>query len=211
MNPNRKLLALAGILGSLPAVLAQNCANELQTSSWNGALLDGDSTKASISQDGQWIAFESSATNLVQGDTNHWPDVFVVERASGAIERISVSSSGAQAVLGGNSPSISGDGRYVVFSSISDDLVSGDTNGVRDLFVRDRSAGTTVRISLSPLGYETDFGSDLPVISADGRYVAFESYASNLVLSDKNGKHKFATTQEEQDRNVEEARQKGLL
>ena len=96
MNKARMLLLCSALLCGLTAALAQNCSNELQTASWNGNLLDGDSTKASISQDGQWIAFESSSTNLVPGDTNHWPDVFVVERSSGAIERISVSSAGTQ-------------------------------------------------------------------------------------------------------------------
>ena len=177
MNKLRTFLLCGALLCSLPAARAQNCDNALLTASWNGGLLNGNSTKASISADGRWVAFESSSTNLVPGDTNNWPDVFVVDRTSGAIERVSVSSAGAQAVLGGNSPSISADGRFVAFTSISGDLVSGDTNGVRDIFLRDRTAGTTTRISLSPLGYETDFGSDFPVISADGQHVAFESDA----------------------------------
>jgi len=169
------------------AAQAQGCANELLTHSSSGGVTDGHSTRASTSQDGRYVAFESSSTNLVPGDTNHWPDVFVVDRTNGAIERVSVSSSGAQAVLGGNEPSISADGRYVAFSSISDDLVAGDTNGARDIFVRDRNTSTTLRISLSNTGFETDFASEAPVISADGRFVAFQSYATNLVASDKNG------------------------
>jgi hypothetical protein len=124
------------------------------------------------------VAFESAATNLVYMDTNSRWDMFVRDRVNGTTERASVASNAAQGDGESYSPSISADGRYVVFYSLSDNLVAGDTNGAADVFVHDRQTGATERVSVGPLGAEGNGESDSPSISAD---VAFRSAASNLV------------------------------
>jgi Tol biopolymer transport system component len=140
----------------------------------------------SISADGNFVAFASAATNLVAGDTNGLIDVFVCDRRAGAIERVSLSTAGAQG--NGNSllPAIDGPGCVVAFKSTADNLVPNDRNGVADVFARDLSAGVTERLSVSFRGGDADAGSYPPSISFDGRFVAFGSAASNLVPSDAN-------------------------
>jgi hypothetical protein len=100
---------------------------------------------------------------------------------------VSVSSTGAEGNNYSWQPSISADGRYVAFESYASNLVPGDTNGMWDLFVHDRQNGQTTRVSVSSTGAEGNSNSGEPSISADGRYVAFDSYASNLVPGDTNG------------------------
>jgi Tol biopolymer transport system component len=151
---------------------------------------NGPSTTASCSADGQLVAFVSKASNLVAGDTNGGYDAFVHDRATGVTERISVSTAGAQGNGNTFSVSLSADGRFVVFSSLATNLVAGDTNGVEDVFVRDRSAGTTERVSVDSSGMQGDgdsFSSYSPSISADGSVVVFTSFAANLVAGDTNG------------------------
>jgi Tol biopolymer transport system component len=152
----------------------------------NGAQANGHSLASTISAEGRFVAFYSSATNLVPGDTNGARDVFVHDNQTGATTRVSVSSSGGQANGQSFSPSISADGRYVAFYSDATNLVAGDTNNADDVFVHDRQTGATTRVSLSSAGGQTDAGSYLPAISADGRYVAFVSDATNLVPGDTN-------------------------
>ncbi len=139
-----------------------------------------------ISADGQAIAFTSIATNLVSSDTNSSDDVFVFDVSTQTIERVSVDSSGAQANQGAGRCAISSNGRYVAFDSPSSNLVAGDTNGSIDVFVHDRTTGVTERVSLDSSGGEGDDFSGSPSISADGRFVAFESWATNLVAGDTN-------------------------
>ena len=149
---------------------------------------DGDSWAPAISADGRYVAFESIASNLVTGDTNDAWDVFVHDRVTGVTERVSVASStGAQANGNSYAASISADGRYVTFQSKASNLVTGDTNGDMDVFVHDRVTGETVRMSESSSGAEADGPSRTPVISANGRLIAFVSAASNLVTDDTNG------------------------
>jgi len=148
---------------------------------------NGPSFSASVSGDGHFIAYESNATNLVANDTNAVTDVFLRDRIGNTTERISVSSGAAQANGPSNNPSISGDGRYVAFESSATNLVTGDTNAVVDIFVRDRTTGTTERISVDSSGAQGSLASDLPSISYDSRYVAFESQSPNLVTGDTNG------------------------
>ncbi len=140
----------------------------------------------SISADGRCVAFSSDANNLVSGDTNGDSDVFVHDRQSGATERVSVDSAGAQGNLDSNSPSISADGRYVAFWGWASNLVSGDTNATADVFVHDRQNGATERVSVKSAGAQGNGRSDDPSISADGRCVAFHSWATNLVSGDTN-------------------------
>jgi len=147
----------------------------------------GHSVLPVISKDGRYVAFYSDAANLVPGDTNRSRDVFVHDRQTGETTRVSVASDGSQANGDSFAPAISGDGRYVAFSSSASNLVAGDQNGANDIFVRDRVANTTTRVSIGLGGAEPNAGSFAPAISADGNVVAYESDASNLVPNDTNG------------------------
>jgi Tol biopolymer transport system component len=148
---------------------------------------NADSYSPSISADGRYVAFPSYTGNLVDGDTNGTADIFVHDRQTGTTARVSVKTDGTEGNAGSYFPSISADGRYVAFSSDADNLVDGDTNGIEDIFVHDRQAGTTARVSVKTDGTEGNAGSYSPSISANGRYVAFSSLASNLVDGDTNG------------------------
>jgi len=139
-----------------------------------------------ISADGRVVVFESLASTLVASDTNGVADVFVRDLQAGATRRVSVGPGGRQADNGSESVSVSADGRIVTFASYAANLVAGDTNGVRDVFARDRSAGVTLRISVSSAGLQADASSLTPAVSADGRHVAFSSDASNLAGGDTN-------------------------
>ena len=153
----------------------------------NGAEGNGNSYYPSISSAGRYVAFESEATNLVNGDTNGAFDIFIHDRETGKTERVSVRTNGVQGDAGSYLPSISSDGRYVAFESDATNLVNKDTNGVFDIFIHDRETGKTERVSVKTNGVEGDAGSNNPSISSAGRYVAFESYAANLVNGDTNG------------------------
>ena len=145
------------------------------------------STTPSLSADGRYVSFDSGASNLVPDDTNGFGDVFVHDRRTGWTTRVSVDSAGSQAHGNSGVSSISADGRRVVFLSTAPDLVPRDTNGKLDVFVHDLETGVTVRASVDSVGAEANDHSYWPRISADGRFVAFESPASNLVPGDTNG------------------------
>ncbi len=158
------------------------------------------SFRPSISADGRQVAFESLATNLVPSDSNGVDDLFVHDQVTGETVRVSVASDGTQ----GNGPSwhasISADGRYVAFDSAATNLVPNDTNNWQDVFVHDRLTGVTTRVSVASDGTQGDHGGEEPSISADGRYVAFLSEATNLVPDDTNDEfdvfaHDLATGQ----------------
>jgi Tol biopolymer transport system component len=148
---------------------------------------DGD-FRSAISADGRFVAF-AMGTAMVPGDTNGLLDVFVRDRQIGVTQRISEGLDGAQADSFNYGPALSADGRYVAFLSDASNLVSGDTNGASDLFVHDRLTGATQRVNVNSSGAaaRTGTGPGLPKISADGRFVAFQSDASDLVASDLNG------------------------
>jgi len=152
---------------------------------------NGHSYASALAAGGRYVAFESQAANLVAGDTNGVPDVFVRDLLLGATERVNVDSSGAQGdgtaldfVISG--PALTPDGRYVAFEGFATNLVAGDTNALNDIFVRDRVLGTTERVSVDSAGAQSDGDSFGPALSADGRFVAFVSYAANLVAGDTN-------------------------
>ena len=158
---------------------------------------NGYSYNPSISSDGRYVAFESTASNLVTGDTNTRSDIFVHDRQTGTTTRVSVATDGTQSDGNSSYPSISGNGRFVAFKSAATNLVTGDTNGVADIFVRDRDtdndgifdetgAVSTTRVSISTASVQANGICDNPVISGNGRYVAFISTATNLVTSDGN-------------------------
>jgi Tol biopolymer transport system component len=149
-----------------------------------GAEGNRSSFMSSISADGEFVAFNSDATNLVTGDTNHKYDVFVHDRSTGITERISVDSSGNEANDNSAWGDFSADDRVVSFASAASNLVSADTNGAYDVFVHDRQTGVTERVSVDSSGQQAMGSSAEPSISADGQLVAFESDASNLVPGD---------------------------
>ena len=140
-----------------------------------------------ISDDGRYVAFESMASNLVAKDTNGQRDIFVRDRQAKTTERINVASNGTQANSHASLDSISDDGRYITFSSDASNLVANDTNGQSDVFVYDRIGKTTERISVGSNGTQANGSSSFGSISGDGRYIAFESAATNLIANDTNG------------------------
>ncbi len=152
----------------------------------DGAEGNGPSFTPALSADGRYVAFASDADNLVLDDKNGQRDIFVRDLVSGLTERVSVDSTGKEANGPSFHPAISADGRYVVFESDASNLVSGDNNGQRDIFIRDRHTEVTTRISVSGSGVEANRDSFLPAISGDGRYIVYESLATNLVENDTN-------------------------
>ncbi len=148
---------------------------------------NGNSEQVSVSGDGRYVAFQSRATNLVTGDTNLGCDIFVHDVETGSTVTVSVSSSGEQGYGHSEYPSISADGRYVAFQSYASNLVSGDTNNTCDVFVHDLQTGNTTRVNVDGAGNQANNISGHPSISADGRYVAFESIATNLVSGGTSG------------------------
>jgi Tol biopolymer transport system component len=148
---------------------------------------DGSETfSAMISANGRYIVFSSRATNLVRNDTNAVADVFVRDRRTGKTRRVSINSRGRQANGASGDASISADGRLVLFDSEATNLVRGDSNGVGDVFVHNLVTGKTSRVSVNSAGVQGNDGSFYASISADGRFVAFGSAATNLVAHDTN-------------------------
>ncbi len=152
-----------------------------------GAQADGNSGgwgRSSVSADGRYVAFVSSATNLVNGDTEGFNDVFVRDRQANRTYRASVSSGGAQANGDSDYPAVSGNGRYVAFWSAANNLVAGDANDALDIFVHDLTTHQTTRIEIGGAG-GVEYGGSLG-ISTDGRYIAFASHVDTLVPDDNN-------------------------
>lgn len=168
-------------------------------------IADGSDSGGSpvISADGQFIAFRSLNSQLVADDTNGAVDIFVYNRLAGSIKRVSVASDGSQGVGCSCSwpdtcngceygnvnthPSISGDGRYITFTSFSSNFVDGDLTDTPDVFVHDQQTGVTSIISKASDGNLGDAASGESSISADGNAIVFSSKASNLVAEDWNG------------------------
>jgi Tol biopolymer transport system component len=153
----------------------------------SGQQTNHTSDRLSISADGRYVAFWSLASTLTAGDQTLTDDVFVHDRQTRTTEMASVSSTGARANSSSFNPALSADGRYVAFHSFGTNLAAGDTNNSSDIFVRDRQARTTTRVSVSSSGAQGDGNSAIGTISADGRVVAFASFASTLVADDTNG------------------------
>src|SRR5260221_203318 len=188
-RPTLQMLGLAFALGSTGwAQVTQRVSVDS-----GGAQGNTYSLAPSTSADGRYVAFVSHATNLVPGDTNGAEDVFVHDRLSGGTEGIRGVRGGAEGTSGSaltRGPSSSADGRYVTFVSDATNLVPGDTNGALDIFVHDRLGGATERVSVDSGGAQGNSDSGLSggiSISADGRYVTFASFATNLVPGDTNG------------------------
>jgi len=162
-----------------------------------GTQVTGVSRQPSASADGRFVAFSSTATTLVAGDTNGSADVFVKDRQTGAVTRVSVRTGGAEFLGDSTAPDISADGRYVTFVSAAF-LTADDSNSFQcpgaaltgpscpDIFRHDRVTGETIRISVAGNGAQADAASAAPRISGTGRYVVYESLATTLVAGDTN-------------------------
>jgi hypothetical protein len=200
-NIIRSLLVAASAFG-LPSAagVAQTMTRLSEDRTWhpgNATSCASYSTTMPMSGDGRYIAFDSLASNIVAGDTNGWSDVFVQERSTGKLVRMSVSSSGGEGNSWSVDPAISSTGRYVVFRSAASNLVAGDTNGSEDIFLHDRDPdgngvfdggnGVTTRLSVDSSGNQTTGSCGAPTISSDGTKVIFVSDATNLVSRDTNG------------------------
>ena len=159
-----------------------------------GEAANGASTAGlpGITPDGAHVVFASAASNLVPDDTNLAGDVFLYDRASDAFTLVSAGDGGAPAKGTSTDPSVSDDGRWVAFASFAANLVPGDADGTTDIFVREVSAGVTVRASVTDAGEDPNGISQLPTLSPDGAEVAFGSKASNLVPADGAGWDLFA-------------------
>src|SRR5438094_221930 len=179
------IIALCIELGSGVAVAGLTSRVSVRSS---GAQANGSSTLGSMTPDGRFVAFVSSAPNLVPGDANGREDIFVHDRMTGATERVSVASDGSEADGDSSQATISGDGAVVAFRSGADNLVPGDTNSCPpftgscpDIFVNDRTTGITERINVASDGTQANAESFAPAVSSDAGLVAFASYATNLV------------------------------
>lgn len=150
---------------------------------------NGACDMAVVSADGRYVAWQSAATNHVASDTNGVADIFYRDTQTNTTTRVSVSTAGVEGNGASTHPVMSADGRYVGFVSAASTLVTGDTNGVIDVFVRDTVLNTTTRMNLSSSGTQANGATSLWSIgfSADGRYIAFDSAATNLVTGDTNG------------------------
>ncbi|MCY2961001.1 MAG: hypothetical protein NTY35_12630 [Planctomycetota bacterium] len=185
-EPGCRLGARASSTGSallaLACVVAAQGATERTSLTSTAGQTQNDSDQVSVSGDGRFIAFRSAGTNLVPGDTNGVTDIFVRDRWTGVVERVSVSSTGGQADAESLEPHISFDGRYVAFSSESNVLVSDFPPGSsKDIFLRDRWLRTTTIVTRGSDGTHSNGDCHRPRVSDDGRYVTFEGAASNLV------------------------------
>lgn len=154
----------------------------------SGAEADGPSRRPVVSEDGLFVAFESDATNLVAGDTNNATDVFLRDRLSGSLVRISNAVGGGPTNGSSRGASISSNGQYVAFVSEASNLVADDANGATDVFVYDRIGGAITRVSTDSTGVEANAASLESHIAAGGRYVAFTTGATNLVANDNNAR-----------------------
>lgn len=172
-----------GLAGAGQAGAAEPAHQTLRVSAADGrGEPNAGSFTPSVSRDGRYVVFASEASNLVPNDTNHRRDIFVRDVQAGTTTRVNVSTRGRQANLDSYNPSISDDGRYVVYDSFASNLVPDDLNREGDVFLRDLTAGTTTRVSLGLDGKELDSSSGFATISGDGQVIAFESAARTLRL-----------------------------
>ena len=190
-KPALTLLLTLAVIGAalvaarLPAAAVNPQIERVSVTS-AGAEGHGPSTQAAVSADGRFVAFASDAPDLVPDNgTNR--DIFIHDRLTATTELISVATDGGEANGPSLFPALSADGRYVVYESQADNLVPGDGNGYADIFLRDRQAETTTRVTLAPNGDEANDDSLTPSISASGRYVTYTSQATNLAADDANG------------------------
>ncbi len=184
------ILVVIGITVSIPASTTAGHDKPITRLSIDstGHEADGPSCQPAISADGRFVAFTSTSSNLVPGLSGTMCHILVHDRTTGAATLASVSTAGQEAGANSLHPSISDNGRFVAFASFAANLVDDDTNEASDIFIHDCHTGETSRISVDSRGNEGGDHSSLPAISADGRFVAFSSDASNLVPGDTNSR-----------------------
>ena len=161
---------------------------ELITLAPDGTPANDSSGSASISGNGNFVTFASAADNLVAGDTNKQRDIFLYNRIAKTTQLVSIAGDGTQANGLSSFSAINDDGKYVAYESTATNLVSGDTNGLSDIFLFDSTSQKTNRINVAANGTQANSISTLGSISDDGNYISFTSEASNLVANDTNGK-----------------------
>lgn len=175
------LIVIGGAAGAQTTVLESVASDGTQGNS--------DSASPSITPDGRYVVFRSTASNLIAG-TGSTSNVFWHDRVTGETKLVSQSTGG---LFGNNdssvvlSSAVSADGRYVVFSSRASNFAANDNNGKEDVFLRDMTLGTTTRVSLNTNGGDADNDSTGPHISGNGQWILFTSYATNLVSTDTDG------------------------
>jgi Tol biopolymer transport system component len=176
-------------LGSGTSLAAEAHAGGVKTTrvsvSSNEAQANDSSHSPAISATGRFVAFTSQATDLTQPERKPRTHIFVRDRRTGRTSRVSVSSRGKSGHSPSSSPSISANGRFVAFESKARNLVRTDTNGAEDVFVHDRQTRETSRVSVHSGGAQASKKSFSPVISANGRFIAFTSKAK-LTPTDTN-------------------------
>jgi RHS repeat-associated protein len=181
------------LVGVLPAVVVAVAEADRAEAAVSTSLLAVKTTGAAantagaadMTPNGRFVVFRSGASSIVTGVTGN--QVYLLDRQTSTTSLISSNSSGQAAGTGTMAGgAISANGRYVAFQSTSTNLVASDTNGVADIFLRDRTAGTTVRVSVATGGSQSNGLSEEPAISDDGRLIVFRSAANNLVSSDTN-------------------------
>jgi len=151
-----------------------------------GVLGNGDSSSPSLSANGRYVAFVSAASNLADGDSGTYDDIYVRDLVAGVTKRVSVGVGGVEANGHSSAPSINAGGTKVAFASRASNLVPGDTNGCTDVFVVDVATLVVTRASVGGTNTQANLGSYAPSISGSGSRVAFESLATNLVAKDTN-------------------------
>ncbi|HEX3873265.1 MAG TPA: hypothetical protein VHW26_03890 [Solirubrobacteraceae bacterium] len=178
---------VAGAVGPAGEIFVRRAGSPIRLVSVGiGGPANGPSSQPAISADGRYVAFTSTASNLVAGDTNGVADVFLADVDTGAITRVSVGHGGVQANAGSSGPAISADASTISFDSAATNLVGGDHNGVADVFVRVPATDTTQRVSVSTTGAEQNRSAtagfaEVSSVSSNGRLVVFDSTATNLV------------------------------
>lgn len=160
-----------------------NSATRVSVATGGTQATGGNSGNPAVNASGRYVVFSSNATNLVANDTNNTTDIFRHDRGTNTTIRVSLTNGGVQATAGSFQGKVNGDGQVVTFYSAAVNLVPGDTNARLDVFVRDITAGTTTRVSVGPGGVQANGDSRDPWVSADGRFVTFESEATNLVAN----------------------------
>jgi len=186
------MLALCCTTITSVAATAEMITVRVSVSTDNKQAIDTDTenyeARPAISDDGRFVVFESVGYTLVENDTNEKSDIFLRDRELQTTVRITKGIKSEQANGGSYSPKITGDGRYIVFTSDASNLVSDDTNNIRDIFIYDFISKTTERITVSEIGEQFNKMNMLPNISDDGRFIVFASLATNWGDDDINGR-----------------------